>query len=243
MLPRLQLAVLGRACAPAPARTGKRDNRALVEYSSGMARELRGILLDLDETLYSREEAFWNWLELEARGAPASKALNHERVAALDLRGRGDKRALLAYLDSVFNWAQTHEQRLQRFQVGIAAAAHLAPGVRESLTRLAAQYKLGLVSNGTSVTQRAKVLALSLGTLFDPIVISEEVGLRKPDAKIFELAIAGWHIAPASVLFVGDDPVSDIAGASVAGLRTLQVGHEPGIPSILELEKWLQDNA
>lgn len=187
-----------------------------------MERKLRGILLDLDETLYSREEAFWNWLELEARGAATSEALNHERVAALDQRGRGDKRELLAYLDSVFSWSQTHEQRLQRFQAGIAAAARLAPGVRQSLTRVAAQYKLGLVSNGTSVTQRAKLQALCLDTLLDPIVISEEVGLRKPDAKIFELAIAGWSIAPASVLFVGDDPISDIAGASAAGLRTLR---------------------
>jgi putative hydrolase of the HAD superfamily len=74
-------------------------------------------------------------------------------------------------------------------------------------------------------------------------VISEEVGVRKPDAKIFELALAGWSIPPASVLFVGDDPVSDIAGATAAGLRTLRVGHEDGIPSILALEQWLQVKA
>jgi HAD superfamily hydrolase (TIGR01549 family) len=200
-------------------------------------------LRHLDETLYSREDAFWNWLTIEASDAPASEALDRTKVAALDQRGRGDKRELLAYLDSVFNWAPTHEQRLQRFQVGIAGAARLAPGVRESLSRLATQYKLGLVTNGTGVTQRAKLRALSLDTLLDPIIISEEVGLRKPDAKIFALAIAGWSIAPASVLFVGDDPVSDIAGATAAGLRTLRVGHADGIPSILALEPWLRDTA
>jgi putative hydrolase of the HAD superfamily len=208
-----------------------------------MKRALRGILLDLDETLYSREEAFWNWLTIEARTASASETLDRSEVAALDQRGRGNKHELLRYLDSVFMWGQTHEQRLQRFQVGIAAAARLAPGVRESLDRIAAHYKIGLVSNGTGATQRAKLRALSLDNLFDPIVISEEVGVRKPDAKIFELALAGWSIPPASVLFVGDDPVSDIAGATAAGLRTLQVAHEHGIPSILELEQWLQDHA
>jgi putative hydrolase of the HAD superfamily len=118
----------------------------------------------------------------------------------------------------------------------------LAAGVKESLTRIATQFKLGLISNGTAATQRAKLEALAVNALFDPIVISEEVGLRKPDVRIFELAMANWHVAPDSVLFVGDDPVSDIGGATAAGMRVLRVGHEDGIPSILSLEAWLGEN-
>ena len=121
--------------------------------------------------------------------------------------------------------------------------ARLAPGVRESLTRLAGHYELGLVTNGTGPTQRAKLKALALDALFDPVVISDEVGLRKPDVRIFELAIRGWGVASASVLFVGDDPIADIQGAKAAGMRTLRVGHEEGIPSILALEAWLQESS
>jgi putative hydrolase of the HAD superfamily len=207
-----------------------------------MEPELRGILVDLDETLYSREEAFWNWVEIEERAAPLG-ILDRKKVAELDQRGRGDKRALLQYLNAVFEWRQEHAERLVRFRAGLEATVRLAAGVRESLIRIARQYKLGLVTNGTSATQRAKLQALSLTSLFDPVVVSEEVGFRKPDVRIFEVAIAGWGIEARSVLFVGDDPASDIAGAEAAGMRALRVGHEDGIPSILSLEGWLQSSA
>lgn len=207
-----------------------------------MERELRGILLDLDETLYSREVAFWKWIEMETQVASVPGKLDREKVAELDQRGRGDKQALLAYLDSAFGWRQTEQERQRRFRIGIGGTARLAPGVMESLTRIAGQFRLGLISNGTGATQRAKLKALAVEALFDPIVISEEVGLRKPDARIFELAIANWHVAPDAVLFVGDDAVSDISGAKAAGMRALQVGHEDGIQSILQLEAWLDEN-
>jgi putative hydrolase of the HAD superfamily len=207
-----------------------------------MKRELRGILLDLDETLYSREDAFWDWIENEVRAAPMRGTLDREKVADLDQRGRGDKQALLEYLDSVFEWRHTQQERQRRFRSGIGGTSRLASGVKESLTRIAVQFKLGLISNGTGATQRAKLEALAVEALFDPIVISEEVGLRKPDIRIFELAITNWHVAPESVLFVGDDPISDIGGAKAAGMRVLQVGHDDGIPSILSLEAWLAEN-
>jgi putative hydrolase of the HAD superfamily len=207
-----------------------------------MERELEGILLDLDETLYSREEAFWSWIESEVRTAPAAARLDRRMVADLDQRGRGDKRALLEYLDAALEWGQTRDERERRFRSGIGGTARLAPGVKESLTRIAGEFRLGLISNGTSATQREKLNALAVEGLFDPVVISEEVGFRKPDARIFELAIANWRFAPSSVLFVGDDPVSDIGGAKAAGMRALRVGHEEGIPSILSLEAWLAKN-
>lgn len=207
-----------------------------------MPRELEGILLDLDETLYSREEAFWSWIEVEVRAAPAAAKLDRGRVAELDQRGRGNKGALLEYLDTALEWRQTRDERERRFRSGISGTVRLAPGVKESLTRLAGEFRLGLVSNGTGATQRAKLKALAVEGLFNPVVISEEVGFRKPDARIFELAIAEWGVAPESVLFVGDDPVSDVGGAEAAGMRALRVGDPEGIQSILSLEAWLAEH-
>jgi putative hydrolase of the HAD superfamily len=93
-----------------------------------------------------------------------------------------------------------------------------------------------MVTNGSAHTQRAKLTALGFEGLFDPLIVSEEVGVRKPHARAFELAIANWG----DVLFVGDDPVADIAGALAVGMRALRVGHEAGISSISELEGWLE---
>jgi putative hydrolase of the HAD superfamily len=169
---------------------------------------IRGVLVDLDETLYSREDAFWDWVTSEARTASAGRQLDRARIAELDQRGRGDKRALLAHLAAVFGWREAEAERLPRFRTGLAAACRLQPGVYESLARIGAQYRLGMVTNGTGVMQRAKLSALGLEGLFDPLIISEEVGFRKPDPRAFELAVASWGLLPETVLFVGDDPRS-----------------------------------
>jgi putative hydrolase of the HAD superfamily len=168
-----------------------------------------------------------------------SETLDRERVAALDGRGRGDKLALLGYLDQVFNWQASHEQRLRRFRNGIGGLLKLEVGVRELLVRLGARYRLGLVTNGTSATQRGKLASLEIEELFDPVIVSEEVGFRKPDARIFHAAIANWNLPIEEVLFIGDDPISDIEGARVAGMQAVRVGGDGDIASVLMLEAWL----
>ena len=202
------------------------------------SREIRGVLLDLDETIHSRETAFWTWLESEARRV--GTVLERDRIAELDARGRGDKSRLLEYLGSIFDWEQSHERRMARFRNGLAAHVRLAPGVRELLARLARQYRVGLITNGIGETQRAKLSSLQIEQLFDPIIISGEVGFTKPDQRIFQLGIAGWGLSAESVLFVGDDPIADIQGARAAGLQALPIGSD-GIPSILMIEAWLDN--
>jgi putative hydrolase of the HAD superfamily len=209
---------------------GRRMSRASV----------RGILFDLDETLHSREAAFWSWIEAEAARAGLGEALDRGRVALLDARGRGDKVALLDHLNTSFDWNEIPERRLQRFRAGMAGFVRLEAGVREMLVRLAERYRLGLVTNGSSETQRAKLASLSVDQLLDPIVVSDEVGFRKPDVRIFQAAIANWNLPNESVLFVGDDPISDIEGALAAGMQAVRIGAEDGIESILKLESWLQ---
>ncbi len=61
--------------------------------------------------------------------------------------------------------------------------------------------------------------------LFDGIVISEEVGVRKPDPAIFTAAVAACTLRrPAGdVWLIGDDPSDDVAGALGAGIRTVWI--------------------
>ncbi len=235
----------GHVGRPSEARAGGScraliPGRQLTRMVQGASVAIRGILVDLDETLYSRQEGFWAWVESEARDADVLGKLDRDKVAELDERGRGNKEVLLEYLDTTFHWNESQSQRLQRFRAGLAGAIRLASGVRELLVRLAARYRLGLVTNGTAITQRSKLDALGIATLFDPVVISEETGFRKPDVRAFEFAISGWGIPPESVLFVGDDLAADIHGAEAAGMQALQVG-EHGISSFLKLERWLEE--
>lgn len=56
---------------------------------------------------------------------------------------------------------------------------------------------------------------------------SEEAASCKPDARIYELALAKARRTAAETLFVGDSPQHDVAGAHAAGMRTVLIG-EPG---------------
>jgi hypothetical protein len=75
---------------------------------------VQGVLVDLDETLYSRENAFWGWIASEAQAAGAGEQLDRERIAELDQRGRGDKRALLEHLAAVFGWRESRDRSATR---------------------------------------------------------------------------------------------------------------------------------
>jgi putative hydrolase of the HAD superfamily len=56
---------------------------------------------------------------------------------------------------------------------------------------------------------------------FELILISEEIGQRKPHAAIFEAACQALRITPAEAIFIGDSPSIDIAGAKGAGMGAI----------------------
>jgi 2-haloacid dehalogenase len=85
------------------------------------------------------------------------------------------------------------------------------------------KHKIGLVllTNGFADVQRARIARLGLEDTFDHVVISEEIGIAKPDCAIFETALKRMgHPDKHSVLIVGDSLSSDIAGGSRVGIDT-----------------------
>ena len=78
--------------------------------------------------------------------------------------------------------------------------------------------KLGVVTNGQTVKQWEKLIRLGLQHFFDSVVISEDVGVGKPHARIFQLACGQLGVAPAAAVYVGNEPEKDIRGAQAAGL-------------------------
>ncbi|MCS7050197.1 MAG: HAD family hydrolase, partial [Thermomicrobium sp.] len=71
----------------------------------------------------------------------------------------------------------------------------------------------GLVTNGPSAIQRAKLERLGIARLFPIVVVSEEVGVAKPDPAIFHHALGLAGVRPSEALYVGDHPVNDVMGA------------------------------
>jgi putative hydrolase of the HAD superfamily len=85
----------------------------------------------------------------------------------------------------------------------------------------AAGLSLALVTNAASDTQRDKLRALALEDAFDAVVISAEVGVAKPDERVFQLALRSLGVEPQDAWHVGDNLATDVAGARSAGLTAV----------------------
>jgi 2-haloacid dehalogenase len=94
-------------------------------------------------------------------------------------------------------------------------------GAHSLLAQLKQRYRLALLTNGFADVQHARIARLGVGDLFDPVIISEEVGVAKPHSAIFDIALERMgHPDKANVLMIGDSLSSDIRGGSNAGIDT-----------------------
>jgi len=84
----------------------------------------------------------------------------------------------------------------------------------------ARDFRLGLISNATSLARRVSD-HLGLSKYFETIVISDEVGFRKPDKRIFRLAAKNVNLAPNRIIYVGDKFEVDVVGAKKAGMNSI----------------------
>lgn len=100
------------------------------------------------------------------------------------------------------------------------AHCHLIPGTTEMLETLNRDYRLGLLSNFTHPPAAREILdRLGLTPFFEVILISGDLGYRKPHPLVFRRLIQDLGVDKGRILYVGDDPEPDITGALGAGLR------------------------
>jgi len=79
--------------------------------------------------------------------------------------------------------------------------------------------KVGVITNGTPALQRNVLDALGLDAYLEHVVIGEVEGYSKPDPRLFERALALAGAMAPETLYVGDNPITDVLGASRAGMR------------------------
>ncbi len=101
----------------------------------------------------------------------------------------------------------------------------LFPRVEEILRDLHHNYHLGIISNSSSTSVIQVLREKLLFNLFDPIVLSRDVGFRKPDPKIFEYALDLASVNPVDAIFIGDSFMKDILGAKNVGMKTIWIMH------------------
>ena len=119
----------------------------------------------------------------------------------------------------------------RHFELRDAAIAPL-PGAVEALHRLRALgVTLGLVTNGGSEGQRAKIERFALAAHFDYIGIEGEVGVGKPHRAAYDTALRSLGVTAADTWMVGDNLEWDVSGAQAVGIYGVWLDkHDTGLP-------------
>ena len=110
----------------------------------------------------------------------------------------------------------------------------LIPGTKEMLGKVKPTYRLGMLSNFTHGPAARKIIGqLGLAPLFDVILISGELGFRKPNPLVFQKLCGHLGVLETQIMYVGDDAEPDILGALNAGIQPVWVmhGHEASFRS------------
>ena len=199
------------------------------------------ITFDLDDTLWdtapvivSAELALREWLAEQAPqlgGVPVEHLWAiREQILANEpqLKHRISALRRQVLLQALQEAGYGHEQATQlasaAFEVFLHARHQLEvfPEVQPTLEHLARHYRLGVVTNGN-----ADVGRLGLAEYFRFALCAEDIGIAKPDQRLFhEALVRGGNIAPQAAVHIGDHPGDDIAGAQQAGLRA--IWYNPG---------------
>lgn len=82
-------------------------------------------------------------------------------------------------------------------------------------------YQLGIITNGVAKVQKSRLSESGLAPLFSSVLVSETVGVEKPDPVIFERFFATSEVAPERSIMIGDGLPSDIVGAHKAHLASV----------------------
>lgn len=189
------------------------------------------ILFDLDDTLIDHTAAQRSAaarlhahvgsradLELFLRDWEAATERHFARYLAGEIGHQEQRRARVRELIEPHLSDQEADELVAIYLAEYEAAWALFDDVLPCLERLTG-HRLGLVSNGNGVQQRAKLVRTGILERFEHLVIAEECGHAKPDAAIFAHACRVAGAVPADTLYVGDRYDLDAAAARSAGLR------------------------
>ena len=191
---------------------------------------IQAVFFDMDDTLYdtsgfasiarraavksmvhnglqcSEEEGYEHLMEIvREKGSNYSK---HFNILTNDINGSEDP---LIIVNGIITYHNTKFAMLKLQPDSFAILLYLK----------SKGYKVGLISNGKEFKQWEKLIRLGLYPFFDEIVTSESVGVEKPDAKIYQIAMDRLNVTKGTSIMVGNNFDVDIMGAYNAGMQSM----------------------
>ena len=191
------------------------------------------MMLDLDNTLFDRDAAFCSAATdfLAGHDLPATDLA---WLLEADRSGYAPRETLAEAITARYAGQVTIEQAQALTDLGAADRAVLADTTGSALA--AARrigWKLVIVTNGRGPQQLTKIRNTGLDNLVDAWIISGDIGLRKPDPRIFAAAAETVGQTLSGAWMIGDSAQYDIAGAHACALQSVWISKtttwtEPG---------------
>jgi len=199
---------------------------------------MKTVFFDLDDTLFDhRRSARAGLVALADRYSLRARSIDeieteyhrllaelHPRVMAGDLSPDESRRTRYQRLFQFCGTPIDDTQIGEALRVALAAysdSRSTVEGARELLKDLKADHRIAIISNNFLSEQQEKLRIIGIADYIDELIVSEEVGVMKPDRLIFEVALQRMEARPGDSVMVGDAWESDVVGATQAGIRAI----------------------
>lgn len=189
------------------------NDNTLMDFDAAEKKSLRNALTafgkpfsdEIFDVYHHINKLLWEALE---RGETTQAALKIERFAQLCQH---------------YGWLDIDARQLAvTFQEDLSTHADLLPGAMHLLEAVHGKMKIALVSNGVSATQRGRLAVCEFTPLLDAVVISEEIGVSKPNPLMVEKALEMLGCTDKrEAVFLGDSHSADITAAWNAGVDSI----------------------
>jgi putative hydrolase of the HAD superfamily len=195
---------------------------------------IAAVIFDLDDTLYPEREYAYSGFSAVAQafadrlGNPADSAAAMRRLLDSEHRPRVFD-SLLAEL-GLKGDAELVGRMIEVYR-NHRPTIRLLPDADVVLNELRGAFRLGLLSDGRTTTQWAKIDALCLRDRFDAIVITSELGpgFGKPSPRPFDCISTRLQVVGSRSVYVADNPAKDFLAPNAIGWTTVQVRRADGL--------------
>ena len=208
---------------------------------------MKAVIFDLDDTLFdhttSATRAIHTWVP-QLGGTPTDELVaqwfvierhNFDQWLKGDLTHQGQRRGRLReFLPLIDHPVPTTDDELDEVFAGFLEAYRQSwaafPDARPALEVARSNgWRIGVLTNGSTTQQNAKLAEIGLAELVDVVSTSESLGFSKPAPQAYHLTCEALGVEPAETLMIGDNLELDVVAARSAGLHAEHLDRAAGI--------------
>ncbi len=186
---------------------------------------IKAIIFDLDNTLIDRQKAFKEMLLRKFHLLFDDETLISNMIDDImkwDDNGTVERIVVFKRWASKYDVTCISPQELDKqWSDESGSIAFLYYDVKDTLSKLKNKYKLAILTNGSTTSQRRKLDTIDIYDLLDYTLVSSEVNMKKPDIRLFEYIANKLNLKPNECIYVGDNYNIDVLGSRNAGMTPI----------------------